>query len=73
MCFILKNWKGFSERFEYRCGTFNFGKIILVVVHRTKGGLFKATEIVIMTHCKYVISNGGSKVRAEKRKLMESL
>ena len=37
------------------------------------GGLFKATEIIIMTHSKYVISDGDSKGRTEKRKLMERL
>lgn len=37
------------------------------------GGLFKATEIIIMTHSEYLISDGDSKVRTEKRKLMESL
>lgn len=37
------------------------------------GGLFKATEVIIMTRCKYVVSDGGSKVRIEKRKLMDSL
>lgn len=37
------------------------------------GGLFKATEVIIMTRSKYVISDGGSKVRIEKRKLMDSL